>query len=183
MQTLRIGSVDVQSADPGVVKTLAHLKALGVDISNPSAISIAADGLFRKANDAMMKGDKELAEDLAHEGARAMVAALTLKKVQPQALKEPKSLLIDAGATKLQAPKDAPAAIVDIPPPAQLALPPGPGAGSGTTSVAPDAKGGVTPDNTVLTPADVNVGISTGTIIGVGAAAVLGWLAWKKFAR
>lgn len=187
--TLRIGSVDIESKDPGIVRLLAELKSKGVDISNPSAISIAADGLFKKAVKAAQSGDKELAEDCAHQGARAMVAAITLKRVQPALLKEPTNLLIDTGATKLQHAKEAPAPVVDIPPPADLVLPPGPGAGAGTVAVVPDTQSptGVAPAGAVpaatITPQDVQVGVSTGTIVGVVGVGILGWLAYKKFFR
>lgn len=183
MQTLRIGSVEFESSDPMVTKVLSRLKELGIDITNPSNISVAADKFAREANECYRKGDKEGAEQLAHLSQAAMQAALTIKKVNPKLLKEPTNLLIDTGATKMQTAVEAPRTTINIPAPAELKLPPGPGSETNTTVVPSTAQveAAKAADVPVAKAADIQVGISTGTVVGVGAAVGLGWLAWRHF--
>jgi hypothetical protein len=175
MQSIRIGAVEVESQDPLVTKVLAQLKKSGLDVSSPDAIATAAGKMAMQANKAYSSGDKDLAEDLAHRSQAAFQASITLRKVDKKLLKEPKAVLIDAGATKLQHAVDAPVATVTIPPPAELKLPPGPGDAPLTIPTPAEAP------TTTAEAAGVTVGISTGTILGVGAAAAaVAWLWWRS---
>jgi hypothetical protein len=185
MQTLRIGSVEFESPDPMVTKVLSRLKELGIDISNPANISIAADKFARQANECYRKGDKEGAEQLAHISQSAMQAALTIKKVDPKLLKEPTNVLIDTGATKMQTAVEAPRTTINIPAPAELKLPPGPGSETNTTVVPSTAQveAAKAADLPAAKAADIQVGISTGTVVGVGAAAFGAWLLWKRLRK
>ncbi len=172
MQTLRIGSIDLESEDPMVTKTLSMLKStFGINIASPSAVKEAGESLAKKAAYCISVGDREQGEEYAHMSQSALQAALVMSRLQPSLLKAPTALLIDAGAVRLQEPSKVAARVITVPAPKQLVLPPGPG-----TPKVPGV-------DTSLKAADVQVGIGTGTIVGVAVVGVLGFLGYRALKK